>query len=157
MIPTIGKVIKMLPIADMPPLEQQRIECSIEAAKEYGLPADLMLAFAEMEGGKPKLRVRNTNGTYDIGWMQFNTMYLKDLAKYNITEAHVASSDCFPFKLAAWRIRGHLINDKGDFWTRAANWHSRTPKYNAIYRNKLIPKTRKWGEWLAKFYKVKPL
>lgn len=139
----------MIPfIADLPPLEQERIVCSINAAIKYKIPANIVLAVAEKEGGKPGQWVRNTNGTHDVGTMQFNTRYLRELAKFGITPQDIASEGCYPFDLAAWRLRTHLAKDKGDMWTRAANYHSRTPKYNTIYRADLIRKARKWATWL---------
>lgn len=54
----------------------------------------------------------------------------------------------YPFLLAAWRIRGHLRNDPGDVWTRAANYHSRTPRYNAVYRADLVRRASRWTTWL---------
>ena len=50
--------------------------------------------------------------------------------------------------LAAWRLRMHIRNDKGDLWTKAANYHSRTPRYNTVYRADLIRKATKWADWL---------
>ena len=41
------------------------------------------------EGGKLGQWLNINNGTYDVGSMQFNTMYLKDLSKYGITANHV--------------------------------------------------------------------
>ena len=49
---------------------------------------------------------------------------------------------------AAWRLRGHIRNDEGDLWTRAANYHSRTPQYNAAYRADLVVKALRWADWL---------
>ncbi|RWA30462.1 conjugal transfer protein TrbN, partial [Xylella fastidiosa subsp. fastidiosa] len=43
----------------------------------------------------------------------------------------------------------HLRNDQGDIWTRAANYHSRTPQYNAVYRISLIKRAGKWENWLV--------
>jgi hypothetical protein len=37
----------------------------------------------------------------------------------------------------------HIRNDKGDLWTKAANYHSRTPQYNAVYRADLMRKASK--------------
>ncbi len=143
----------MLPfIADMPPLEQERVVCSISAAMTYEVPTHIVLAIAEKEGGKPGQRVRNSNGTYDVGSMQFNTAYLGDLKKYGITEDDVAAPGCYAFDLAAWRLRGHILYDSGDIWTKAANYHSRTPKYNAIYRADLKKKAIKWSNWLNKHF-----
>jgi hypothetical protein len=80
--------------------------------------------------------------------MQFNTAYLSGLGKYGITAADIAQAGCYPFDLAAWRLRGHIRNDEGDLWTRAANYHSRTPQYNAAYRADLVVKALKWADWL---------
>lgn len=139
----------MLPlVADLPPLEQERIVCSISSAVKYEVPANIVLAVAEKEGGKPGQWVRNTNGTHDVGPMQFNTVYLRELERYGITANDVAAAGCYSFDLAAWRLRMHLRNDKGDIWTRAANYHSRTPQFNAIYRADLMKKAAKWADWL---------
>ena len=139
----------MLPfVADLPPLEQERIVCSISSALKYEVPANLVLAVAEKEGGKPGQWVRNTNGTHDVGPMQFNTAYLRELERYGITANDVATAGCYSFDLVAWRLRMHLRNDKGDIWTRAANYHSRTPQFNVVYRADLMKKAAKWADWL---------
>lgn len=122
--------------------------CSISAAVKYEVPANIVLAVAEKEGGKPGQWVRNSNGTHDVGPMQFNTAYLRDLARYGITADDVAAAGCYSFDLAAWRLRMHIRNDKGDLWTKAANYHSRTPQYNAVYRADLMRKATKWADWL---------
>lgn len=135
-----------MPFFDLPPQMQERVVCSVTAAIKYEVPANLVLAVAEKEGGKPGQRVRNSNGTDDVGAMQFNTAYLKELERqYGITADDVAQAGCYSYDLAAWRLRGHIRKDNGDLWTRAANYHSRTPKYNAPYRADLMVKAAKWG------------
>ena len=133
---------------DVPPVPPERIICSIVAAAKYQVPANIVLAVAEKEGGKPGLWVKNRNGTFDVGVMQFNTRFLDDLKPYGITADAVSQDNCYAFDLAAWRLRGHLQHDKDDVWTRAANYHSRTPKYNQIYRADLMKKAAVWGRWL---------
>ena len=135
---------------DLPPDIQERVVCSIAAAIKYEIPANILLAIAEKEGGKPGQWVRNSNGTHDVGSMQFNTSYLKDLSRYGIKPDHVSAAGCYACDLAAWRIRLHIKNDQGDVWTRAANYNSRTPKYNAKYRADLMAKAVKWADWLEK-------
>jgi hypothetical protein len=139
----------MMPFVDLPPQIHERVICSISAAAKYEVPANIVLAVAEKESGKPGQWVKNSNGTHDVGPMQFNTAYLTELARYGITAKDVAASGCYSFELAAWRLRQHIRNDKGDLWTRAANYHSRTYRYNAIYRADLIKKAVKWADWLA--------
>ena len=139
-----------MPFLDLPPQMQERVVCSVTAAIKYEVPANLVLAVAEKEGGKPGQRVRNSNGTDDVGAMQFNTAYLRDLERqYGITADDVAQAGCYSYDLAAWRLRGHIRNDSGDLWTRAANYHSRTPQYNAPYRADLMKRAEKWGAWLS--------
>jgi len=45
-------------------------------------------------------------------------------------------------------VCGNQFNDKGGLWTKSANYHSRTLRYNAVYRADLIRKASKWAEWL---------
>ncbi len=124
------------------------VTCSVAAAIAYQVPVNIMLAVAEKEAGKPGLWMRNRNGTYDVGALQFNTAYLRELSRFGIEPGHVEAEGCFAYKLAAWRIRGHLRSDAGDVWTRVANYHSRTPRYNARYRYDLRRKAAIWVRWL---------
>src|SRR5574343_1926288 len=110
-----------MPAIDIHPQKQEQVVCAITAAEKFDIPANIVLAVAEKEGGKPGQWVRNTNGTYDVGPMQFNTSYLNQLAKYGITPEDVASAGCYPYDLAAWRLAVHIKDDKGDLWTKVAN------------------------------------
>ena len=136
-----------LPV-DIPSSMQERITCSMAAAVRFEVPANSVLAVADMEGGRPGLWKRNANGSHDVGAMQFNTSYLRELRQYGITAEHVAAAGCYAFDLAAWRLRMHIRQDRGDLWTRVANYHSRTPHLNARFRGALIKKARKWAAWL---------
>lgn len=135
-------------MADLPPYIQERVICSITAAVKYEVPANIVLAVAEKESGRAGQWVRNSNNTHDVGPMQFNTAYLSDLARYGITASHVEQAGCYAYDLAAWRLRMHIKNDKGDLWTKAANYHSTTPHLNAAYRVDLMRKAAKWTKWL---------
>ena len=143
----------MLPaVADMPPQTQERVVCSIAAAAKYQIPANLMLAVAEQEGGQPGQWVHHANGAVDVGPLQFSTGYLRDLARYGITPEDVAARGCYPYDLAAWRLRRHIRYDMGDLWTKAANYHSRTPAFNAVYRRLIMNKAVRWTDWLEQHF-----
>jgi len=94
-----------LPTDALPPQVLERVVCSISAAAKYEVPANIVLAVAEKEGGRPGQWKANRNGTHDVGPMQFNTSYLSDLARYGITASEVAVAGCYSFDLAAWRLR----------------------------------------------------
>ena len=133
----------------LPPTQQELVVCAVAAAIKFQFPANALLAVAEQEGGKPGQWVRNRNGTYDVGRLQFNTSYLAELARYGITPADVEGKDCYPFELAAWRLKKHTVEDSGDFWQRVANYHSRTPQYNRRYQALIKPRAAKWLNWLT--------
>jgi hypothetical protein len=137
---------------DLPPRMQERVVCSLSAAAKFGIPANILLAVAEKENGQPGQWVRNRNGTHDVGPLQFNTRYLAELSRYGITPADVAAKGCYPYDLAAWRLRQHITKDRGDIWTRSANYHSYTPGVNAIYREDLMRRAGRWADWLAARY-----
>lgn len=135
---------------DIPSLLQERVVCSVTAARQYGLPEVAVLAVAEQEGGRPGIAVRNTNGSFDLGALQLNTAYVRTLSRYGIRYEDVQLAGCYPYQLAAWRIRRHVQYDRGDFWTRVANYHSKTPVFNIRYRAKLIQRASRWQRWLAR-------
>lgn len=131
-----------------PPDVQTRIVCSISAAQSFGLPPSVVLAVAQIEGGRPGLARRNANGTYDLGPMQLNTAWLAELRPYGVDPRWALGYGCYPYQLAAWRIRGHLLRDGGDYWTRVADYHSRTPGVNGPYRTQVIISAGRWEVWL---------
>lgn len=141
-------MVKMFPISDLPPevpIYEIRVYCSVEAAIHYTMPADLIYGIALTEGGNFNSKVRNKNGTYDLGFMQFNTSYLNTLKSDGIKANDVMKNNCYPFHLAAWRIKNHLLeDDSSDNLKKVAYYHSRTEKYNQIYQKKLKQNIRKF-------------
>lgn len=146
----------MFPISDLPvelPIDDVRVYCSVEAGIHYEMPADLIFAVALNEGGQADSKVKNSNGTYDLGLMQFNTAYLKTLKKFGVNKEDVQKNDCYPFHLAGWRIKQHIEEDTSeDIFTKVAYYHSRTPVYNARYRERLIDNIKKFPRDLANKY-----
>ncbi|TWA81518.1 hypothetical protein FBY14_1249 [Azospirillum brasilense] len=143
-------VVDLPPV--LPPAQQEMVLCAVQMAQRYHLPANVLLAVAEQEGGRPGQWVRNDNGTYDVGALQFNTAYLADLRRFGITPADVADRGCYPYELAAWRIKKHVVEDKGSFWKRVANYHSRNSAPNQRYQSLIKPRAQKWWRWLTANY-----
>lgn len=135
------------------PIENsERVTCSISAAARYQIPANIVLAIAEKESGRPGHWLRNENGTHDVGSLQFNTAYLATLRPFGITPNDVAAAGCYAYDLAAWRLRRHIQNDAGDLWRRVSNYHSRTPRFNQVYRADIVKLAAKWAAWLEARY-----
>lgn len=105
-------------ISDLPPTifiddASIGIYCSVEAAARYFLPSEPVYAVALTEGGRPGVAVENTNGTCDLGYMQFNTAYLKTLSHAGVKTSDVQKNSCYPFHLAAWRKKDILRRGAG--------------------------------------------
>lgn len=137
------------------------IDCVIEAAAKQGVPSNVLLALASIEGGKNGQLVKNTDGSLDIGHFQINTIHWKKgkkrrgvFADYpQITPTEVAWRGCYNAELAAWMVKQKINESNGqNFWTRVANYHSYTPSVNAVYKSKLIPLAIQWGDWLRNRY-----
>ena len=80
-------------------------------------------------------------------------MLLSDETDHHIRKDDAAWRGCFNAEMAAWFLRQRLdAPNGGDYWARVATYHSATPKYNAIYRSKLIPLSARWGRWLQANY-----
>lgn len=143
----------------LPPIKSgpATIDCVLEAATRQNVPANVLLAIGSIERGKNGQYVRNTNGTYDLGHFQINSMHFKPRGLFHnhpqITPELVAQHGCYNAELAAWMVRRAIEYSKKDnFWNRVADYHSATPKFNRIYTKKLIAYSRDWADWLAHNY-----
>ena len=137
---------------DMPPIPQERLICAMAAAEHHAIPANIVLAVAQQEAGRPGQWVANRNGSFDVGAMQFNTAFLKGLARYGIAPGDIAAASCYAYELTAWRLRRHLLHDRGDLWTRISNYHSYPPQYSARYRTQLLIRAEYWAHWLERHF-----
>jgi len=157
MLGMTGACLAAAPVTDFYSRRPASIDCVIEAAIKQNVPANVLLALASIEGGKNGQFVGNGNGSRDIGHFQINTIHWGERGKFAkypaITKEDVAWRGCYNAELAAWLLRDAIEEKTGqDYWTRAANYHSKTKEFNTIYRGKLIPLSKQWGDWLQKRY-----
>lgn len=123
--------------------------CIMLAAQTYDVPPALLVGIYKAEGGKVGQQVKNTNGTYDLGPMQINTLWIPELAnEWGISEktAHewVRDDACTNAKVAAWILRGH-INETQSLTQALQHYHSRTPKYGEKYKKRVLDLMRENG------------
>jgi len=116
--------------------------CLMLAAQTYTVPPAVLVGIYKAEGGKVGQEVRNSNGSYDLGPMQINTIWLPELAKkwgVNTTTARkwVRDDACTNVGVSAWILRSHL--DETQSLSQAiAHYHSRTPVHGTRYKKKVI-------------------
>jgi len=134
---------------DLPPMWQETIVCAIDAATRHGVPLNVVLAVAEVEGGRPGMARVNNDGSVDYGRMQINSRHLQDLGAYGITAESLMQPGCYSVDLGTWIIANHIRLCRDDeFWFCVAKYHSKTPSVNARYRTKLLPAAAKWAAWV---------
>lgn len=115
--------------------------CVAHAARQYHLPELLYRAILLTEGGRIGHISRNTNGTYDMGPAQVNSMHLPELARMGITREQIINDGCLNIHIGAWvlagALGGHTPDNAAEFWRRVGNYNSSTPKYNVAYQRKV--------------------
>jgi soluble lytic murein transglycosylase-like protein len=134
---------------------QPQPDCLQAAAERYQVPVELVRAILKAEGGRPGLAVRNKNGSFDLGPMQINTIWLPSLHPLGITLAQLRDDYCVNVAVGTWILARELQRmprepSRADVWQAAANYHSRTPLHNLRYATLL------WQQLKAQPESTKP-
>jgi hypothetical protein len=117
--------------------------CLMLAAQTYSVPPAVLVGIYQVEGGQVGQEVGpNDNGSYDLGPMQINTIWLPDLAAYwgvSVPTARqwVKDDPCTNVGVAAWILKRHL-DETGDLAQAIAYYHSRTYHYGQAYKQKVV-------------------
>ena len=116
--------------------------CLVLAAQTYSVPSAVLLGIYQVEGGRVGQEVQNKNGSYDLGPMQINTIWLPELSKkWGVSKATarkwVRDDACTNVGVSAWILRSHL-NETNSLSQAIAHYHSRTPSYGTRYKEKVI-------------------
>ena len=124
--------------------------CLLIAAQNHGVPPAVLMGIMQVEGGKVGLEAGpNQNGTYDLGVMQINTLWLTELAEHwNVSKSTarrwVRDDGCVNIEVAAWVLR-KKIEDAGSLTRGIAWYHSATPRYGYRYARKVIAIMNRMG------------
>ena len=111
------------------------LDCINMAAVRYHVPATLITSIIKTEAGKNGISVKNKNGTYDLGVMQINSSWLKQLEASGVTAKAVQYDPCVNVTIGTWILAQGIANGEG--WQGVGNYHSYTPKHNQVYREKV--------------------
>jgi hypothetical protein len=109
--------------------------CIVRAARERMLPPEALLAIAMVENGRPGMRLLNKNGSYDLGVMGINTVWLNERSplKYYVSAQQLADDVCANIHTAAWILAGHN-RVTGEIWPAIGRYHSPgNPSYAQRY------------------------
>ena len=120
------------------------------AAQTYSVPPAVLVGIHQVEGGAVGQSVGpNSNGSYDLGPMQINTLWVPLLAeKWGVSESTalrwVRDDPCTNMGVSAWILRTHM-NETGSLAKAIAHYHSRTPQYGHPYKGKVVSAMRSKG------------
>lgn len=123
--------------------------CMMLASQTYSVPPAVLVGIYKAEGGKIGQEVRNVNGTYDLGPMQINTIWMPELAaKWGVSEdtarRWVRDDACTNVGVSAWILKSHM-NETQSLSQAIAHYHSRTPKHGTPYKSRVITILRENG------------
>lgn len=118
------------------------INCINKAAVEYRVPASHIIAVLKTENGRVGMANKNRNGTYDLGPMQINTVWINKISKYGYTENDLKYDPCKNVEVGTWILSIGLA--EGDNVKKGmGNYHSHTAKFNEAYSSKVVEKLNK--------------
>ncbi len=121
---------------------KELVVCLLLAAQTYNVPPVLLAGIYKAEGGRVGQEVSNTNGTYDLGPMQINTLWVPVVAKkWGVSQAkarkELRDNACTNIEVAAWILRNHL-SETQSLGRALSYYHSRTSYYGERYQDRVV-------------------
>lgn len=109
--------------------------CVNSSSQRFRIHPLVIKSIIEVEGGKIGTLSLNSNGSYDMGIMQINTINLPMIRKRfpKLTWSQIAFSPCTNIAIGTWLLSRHLKSTNNDVWKAVGNYHSKTPKYHKRY------------------------
>ncbi len=116
--------------------------CIFAASQSYSVPPSVIMGVLKVEGGKVGMASQNKNGSYDLGLMQINTIWIPSLANYwgvpkEVAMRYVRDDACVNIGVGAWILRSKM-NQTGSLSQGIAYYHSATPHLGSRYRDKVL-------------------
>lgn len=100
--------------------------CWDEAARYFNLDPHLLTAIAQVESGmNPEAINVNTNGSYDVGLMQINSIHLARLRKLGVDEVVLMRDPCVSVLVGA-SILAEMVSTYGYTWEAIGAYNAGT-------------------------------
>jgi soluble lytic murein transglycosylase-like protein len=100
-------------------------DCFTQAGTRFGIAPEILCAIAHTESGfDAQAWHRNTDGSVDIGIMQVNSHWLKQLRSYGITPKDLWDT-CMNIHVGAW-VLAHNIHRYGPTWRAVGAYNAGT-------------------------------
>ena len=115
--------------------------CISLASEYYNVPLAALLGIMAVERGTVGKYSKNENGTWDMGPMQINSVWIPEFKKYGITEKMILNNGCLNVFLGAWILSNHY-KKSDSIWEAIGNYHSKHGRLNQKYQNLVYKKIR---------------
>ena len=128
--------------------------CVASASTQYGIHQNIIKSLIAVEGGRIGTRSRNSNGTYDMGIMQINTIHTDSIKKnLGYTAQEIIMDPCKNIMAGTWILWQRIKESPQKIWVAVGNYHSKTPRHRHNYLknvedaySRLLPVFGKPGE-----------
>jgi hypothetical protein len=128
-------------VAQMEEVRKLDQQCLDRVVQKYQVHPMVLSVIAHAEGGWAGAKIKNTDGTFDLGLMQINTIHLPELANYGITEKMLVNNECINLGVAAWYVRRVTVNqdlsDRSAFFRSIARYHNKQEPHISVYAKRL--------------------
>lgn len=109
--------------------------CWTLAGERYDIDPSLLRAIAQVESGMDSHAYGyNKNGSRDIGLMQINSLHLKELKRYGITETRLIEEPCVNVLVGAWVLAG-FVQRMGYGWDAVGAYNAGSSPERARIRH----------------------
>jgi hypothetical protein len=114
-----------------------------QVANEKHVPRDFLNLLVLTEGGKIGSKTRNSNGSYDLGPAQINTIHAEMISQYypNVNWAMLATEPYINISVSATIFKQCLNNSQYSVWEAVGCYNSKTVNIKTGY---LYIAMRKW-------------
>jgi len=118
-------------------------ECFQEAADFHNVNPWVLRAIIWHESrNNPTLILRNTDGSYDVGYGGINSVHWKELGGFNVEPADLKDG-CVNSYVAAWLL-ARKVKKYGDTWDAIGAYHSETPDKKMAYAGRIRQVLIRW-------------
>lgn len=130
--------------------------CVRQAAERFRLPASLIRAVLQVEGGQVGASSPNRNGSFDIGPMQINSLWLPEIERRGGSLELILHHRCANIHFGGYLLSRELAGfdwaraDQKTFWRAVGNYHSHTPALNKRYAERV------WRAWQREMRQPRP-
>jgi soluble lytic murein transglycosylase-like protein len=156
-------------VPDVPPsvppyaqLDQEAVRCIAQASSRYQVPELLLHAIVRKEGGRKGLAVTNKNGSRDLGLAQINTVWLKELQEFNITEYQLKNDACVNLHVSGYVLRKYHNLKQDWFLTAVAynigpyNWTAERYRIGYRYAADVVRYWTELQDWVDRYNPTAP-